>query len=102
MPTITKGVEFAHVAREWRCKWSEDGDKASLQACQEVLNSVADELKAIKGCVGVTRTVCGTFVPRARAAYAKLCPLMGSGATFMTKSMDMRGGLPVPSCLPSL
>lgn len=27
MPTITDGVDFDVIAREWRFKWSEDEDK---------------------------------------------------------------------------
>ena len=34
MPEITKGVSFDTVAREWRCKWSDTEDKASLAAAQ--------------------------------------------------------------------
>ena len=30
-PTITEGVDFDVVAREWRMKWSPDNDKKSLQ-----------------------------------------------------------------------
>mmetsp|Transcript_37141 Transcript_37141/g.115380 ORF Transcript_37141/g.115380 Transcript_37141/m.115380 type:complete len:164 (-) Transcript_37141:155-646(-) len=46
MPTngktqIAADVEFNCIAREWRCKWSEDNDMASLKACVKLL----DELK---------------------------------------------------------
>mmetsp|Transcript_3256 Transcript_3256/g.4015 ORF Transcript_3256/g.4015 Transcript_3256/m.4015 type:complete len:162 (+) Transcript_3256:76-561(+) len=46
MPTqgkteIAPGVEFNCIAREWRCKWSEDGNMASLKACI----ALVDELK---------------------------------------------------------
>eukprot|EP00420_Gonyaulax_spinifera_P021999 CAMPEP_0197891170 /NCGR_PEP_ID=MMETSP1439-20131203/27484_1 /TAXON_ID=66791 /ORGANISM="Gonyaulax spinifera, Strain CCMP409" /LENGTH=36 /DNA_ID= /DNA_START= /DNA_END= /DNA_ORIENTATION= len=34
MPSITPSVEFDTIAREWRCKWSGDDDKASLEAAQ--------------------------------------------------------------------
>ena len=30
MPNITENVAFAHVAREWRCKWSEADEKVIL------------------------------------------------------------------------
>jgi len=56
MVTITPGVDFDTVAREWRCKWSADHDKASLQAAQKALNEVLDTIKA-KGTV--QRVVCG-------------------------------------------
>lgn len=53
---ITKGVTFDTVAREWRCKWSEDADKASLAAAQKVLDK---HLPAMKAKGKVQRTVCG-------------------------------------------
>jgi hypothetical protein len=59
MGTITKGVEFDTIAREWRCKWSADQDKASLAAAQELLNGVLAELKNINGVKNVQRIVCG-------------------------------------------
>ena len=52
----TTGVRFDTVAREWRCKWSEDGDKASLASAQKVLDKYLPAMKA-KG--SVQRTVCG-------------------------------------------
>ena len=59
MPSIAEGVEFDTIAREWRCKWSADNDKASLVEAQKLLASVLDELKAIDGVTGVQRIVCG-------------------------------------------
>jgi hypothetical protein len=59
MPAITEGVEFDTVAREIRCKWSPENDKVSLQSLQAVLNAYADALKAVPGCTGVKRIVCG-------------------------------------------
>mmetsp|Transcript_61779 Transcript_61779/g.191379 ORF Transcript_61779/g.191379 Transcript_61779/m.191379 type:complete len:161 (+) Transcript_61779:71-553(+) len=46
MPTtgkteIAPGVEFNCIAREWRCKWSDEGDMASLKSCLKLV----DELK---------------------------------------------------------
>ena len=32
--TITEGVEFDTIAREWRLKWSPDNEKSSLAAVQ--------------------------------------------------------------------
>lgn len=60
MPEIVTGVSFDTVAREWRCKWSADNDKASLAALQVLLNEVKVELKAVAGVKSVQRVVCGT------------------------------------------
>ena len=57
--TITEGVEFDTVAREWRCKWSPDNDKKSLQELQKTLNGVIDEIKKVDGVKNVQRVVCG-------------------------------------------
>lgn len=57
--TITEGVTFDTVAREWRCKWSGDNEKESLQELQKVLDAVLAELKAIPGVKDVQRVVCG-------------------------------------------
>ena len=54
MSEIAEGVTFDTVAREWRCKWSPDGDKASLVAAQEALNAVIDTVKAVDGVKGVS------------------------------------------------
>ena len=59
MPEIAAGVSFDTVAREWRFKWSEDGDKASLVAAQKALESVAARVKAVPGVKSVQRVVCG-------------------------------------------
>jgi len=59
MPTVTEGVEFDTVAREWRCKWSADNDKKSLQELQKVLDEYKSEIKKIDGLKGVQRVVCG-------------------------------------------
>lgn len=56
---IADGVEFSKIAREWRCKWSEDNDKASLVAAQKALESVTADLKAVDGVLSVDRQVCG-------------------------------------------
>ena len=39
MPDITASVSFDTVAREWRCKWSADNDKASLESAQQLIAS---------------------------------------------------------------
>jgi hypothetical protein len=59
MGVVTEGVEFDTIAREWRCKWSADDDKKSLQEAQKLLVSVLEELKALKGVKDVYRVVCG-------------------------------------------
>lgn len=59
MEKITEGVEFDTVAREWRCKWSPDDDKKSLQEAQKVLDEHLKEIKAVDGVKGVQRVVCG-------------------------------------------
>jgi len=59
MGAIAEGVEFDTIAREWRCKWSADNDKASLVQLQKLLNEVAPALKATDGVKSVNRVVCG-------------------------------------------
>ena len=59
MVTIVNGVEFDTIAREWRCKWSADNDKKSLELAQSALNDVLKELKAVDGVKRVDRVVCG-------------------------------------------
>jgi phage tail sheath gpL-like len=58
MPKITEGVEFDTIAREWRCKWSPDNDKHSLQELQAALVEFGPEIKQLDG-VKVQRIVCG-------------------------------------------
>jgi hypothetical protein len=59
MGTIVKGVEFDTLAREWRCKWSTENDKKSLEEAQVALNEILAEVKAIDGVIRVDRVVCG-------------------------------------------
>lgn len=59
MPEITGNVKFDNIAREWRCKWSADNDKASLTAVQEQLSSVLGDLSSVDGVASVQRVVCG-------------------------------------------
>jgi hypothetical protein len=59
MVTITEGVEFDTIAREWRCKWSADDDKKSLQEAQKLLNDNLEALKSLDGVKDVQRVVCG-------------------------------------------
>ena len=58
MPNITPNVSFCCVAREWRCKWSEDNDKSSLSALQTLLEKHLGTLKGMEG-ASVQRVVCG-------------------------------------------
>jgi len=59
MIKICEGVEFDTIAREWRCKWSPDGDKASLVAAQKALETVLADVKKVDGVKSVERVVCG-------------------------------------------
>jgi hypothetical protein len=59
MGTIADGVDFDVIAREWRCKWSEDNDKKSLKEAHAKLTQVLSDLKGIDGCKSVHRVVCG-------------------------------------------
>ena len=51
-------VTFDTVAREWRCKWEDSNEKASLTAVQDLVNATLPKIKAIEG-VNVQRVVCG-------------------------------------------
>ena len=59
MVKITEGVEFDTIAREWRCKWSPDDDKKSLQEAQKALDEILADVKKVDGVKGVQRVVCG-------------------------------------------
>merc|ERR1719464_2587544 len=59
MISIADGVEFDTIAREWRCKWSQDDGKKSLIAAQKAMESVLLEVKAVNGVKKVDRVVCG-------------------------------------------
>ena len=48
------------IAREWRCKWSEDKGKASLRQAQALLQSHLAAIKKVGGVKEVKRTVCGS------------------------------------------
>mmetsp|Transcript_52174 Transcript_52174/g.163607 ORF Transcript_52174/g.163607 Transcript_52174/m.163607 type:complete len:110 (+) Transcript_52174:385-714(+) len=51
-------VKFSNLAREWRCKWSTDAEKAPPFAAQSKLEEALGQMKAIKG-ASVQRLVCG-------------------------------------------
>eukprot|EP00931_Biecheleriopsis_adriatica_P026627 TRINITY_DN1617_c0_g1_i8.p1 TRINITY_DN1617_c0_g1~~TRINITY_DN1617_c0_g1_i8.p1 ORF type:complete len:340 (+),score=123.48 TRINITY_DN1617_c0_g1_i8:59-1021(+) len=59
MPEITKSVKFENIAREWRFKWSEESEKASLSAAQAALEDVLADLSSVEGVSSVQRVVCG-------------------------------------------
>eukprot|EP00933_Yihiella_yeosuensis_P046473 TRINITY_DN419_c0_g1_i2.p1 TRINITY_DN419_c0_g1~~TRINITY_DN419_c0_g1_i2.p1 ORF type:complete len:322 (-),score=121.61 TRINITY_DN419_c0_g1_i2:222-1187(-) len=59
MPEITSSVKFDNIAREWRCKWSEDSNKASLNAAQAALDDILADVSAVEGVASVQRVVCG-------------------------------------------
>jgi len=52
-------VNFEHIAREWRCKWTADNDNASLMAVQGELEKALPALSGLEGVVSVQRIVCG-------------------------------------------
>jgi len=58
MPTICPGVDFDIIAREWRCKWSEDNDKSSLQELQKTLLEFMPKVAGVGG-TRTQRVVCG-------------------------------------------
>ena len=60
MPTFVDDVSFDTIAREWRCKWSEDNDKKSLSEANKAIMSVLDEMKKIDGVKGVQRAICSS------------------------------------------
>lgn len=49
MLSVTEGVQFDTIAREWRAKWSADDDKKSLQEAQKALEGILEEVKKIDG-----------------------------------------------------
>ena len=59
MVDITPNVSFDTIAREWRCKWSADADKASLVKAQDELAAIIKDVKAVQGVKSVQRVVCG-------------------------------------------
>ena len=59
MITITEGVEFDTIAREWRMKWSAESEKKSLASVQQSLNLFTKQISGIDGVKSVQRIVCG-------------------------------------------
>lgn len=60
MPSICAGVDFNTIAREWRCKWSDDNDKASLVELQKTFNEFNSKVSAVPHLRDVRRVVCGS------------------------------------------
>jgi hypothetical protein len=60
IPSIAPGVEYNTLVREWRCNWSEEGNKASLVTCQIALESILEDVEEIPGFQGIERIVCGS------------------------------------------
>jgi len=56
MLSVTEGVEFDTIAREWRMKWSPEDDKNSLQEAQKALEGILGKVKKLDGFKSV-RTV---------------------------------------------
>mmetsp|Transcript_63940 Transcript_63940/g.187569 ORF Transcript_63940/g.187569 Transcript_63940/m.187569 type:complete len:147 (+) Transcript_63940:57-497(+) len=57
---ICDGVQTNCMAREWRCKWSEDDNKKSLIQCQAVLEDiVVPAMRNYHGMLSIQRVVCG-------------------------------------------
>jgi hypothetical protein len=52
---ITPNVSFDTIAREWRCKWSADSDKASLVKAQDELASILSEVRFKQSCDSACR-----------------------------------------------
>ena len=59
LATIAPGVDYSHIAREWRCKWDPSNDKASLVDVNEAFAKILPQVKALTGVVSVQRVVCG-------------------------------------------
>ena len=52
----TPAVDFDTIAREWRCKWSPDVEKASLGAAQAALSEILAEVRAPSQVLILVRT----------------------------------------------
>jgi hypothetical protein len=63
MPEMANGkMAFSNVAREWRCKWEDDGGgKATSKTLVEIADLVDEYLPQLKKLEGaeVNRSVCG-------------------------------------------
>jgi len=59
MPEVASNVTFENIAREWRFKWSEDGEKKSLVEAQTLVEEYLADLSSVEGVTSVQRVVCG-------------------------------------------
>ena len=57
--SITDGVEFDTIAREWRLKWSSDNNKESLSQVQKRLDELKSSIQSVPGLKSIQRIVCG-------------------------------------------
>ena len=57
--SFTPNCSFDTIAREWRWKWSDTDEKASVASSQAVLDAHKAALKLIPGVKSVQRIVCG-------------------------------------------
>lgn len=57
--SITDGVEFDTIAREWRLKWSADNNKESLAKVQQQLVDLKSSIQSVPGLKSIQRIVCG-------------------------------------------
>lgn len=47
MPTIAPGVDFNCIAREWRCKFSDENDFSALKDAQKLLDEMSTDILAV-------------------------------------------------------
>jgi len=61
LPTVDEAgtVSFSCIAREWRCKFSDEAGKLALTKAQELLEKYESQIKAVPHVKNVQRIVCG-------------------------------------------
>lgn len=74
---VTPNVQFDTIAREWRCKWSADEDKASLVKAQDELTAIIKEVRLLVGSPCALR---GRRLVSARESGRPASQLGGAGA----------------------
>ena len=74
---VTPNVQFDTIAREWRCKWSADEDKASLVKAQDELTAIIKEVRLLVGSPCALR---GRRLVSARESGRPASLLGGAGA----------------------
>mmetsp|Transcript_22181 Transcript_22181/g.51827 ORF Transcript_22181/g.51827 Transcript_22181/m.51827 type:complete len:113 (-) Transcript_22181:133-471(-) len=60
MVEIAPGVTSGVLAREWRCKWSEDLDRKSLEDAHKLLVLMLPKIKEVDGVKEVERIICAS------------------------------------------